>query len=62
MRSSGPLSYATNQWLALSISVPQMSHEMAWRITEIPPPLFHRIDAKQGLRAEEESRNDSKSG
>src|SRR5580698_9913024 len=33
MRSSAPCSYATNQWLVCCLSLPQMSHEMAWRIT-----------------------------
>lgn len=56
MRSSDPRSLATNQWLALSISVPQMSHEIAWRITESPPTHFiadfgkrRRIEEKESL-------------
>lgn len=47
MRSSAPSSRATNQWLAFSISAPQMSHEMAWRITELPH--FHFI-SESGAR------------
>lgn len=40
MRSSVPLSRATNQWFALIISVPQMSQEIALRIKECLRPYF----------------------
>jgi hypothetical protein len=28
-----PCWYTTNQWLVCCLSLPQMSHDMAWRIT-----------------------------
>lgn len=55
--SSPAVSKTTNQWLVCFFSAPQISHEMAWRITQAPPvPLLSTSYFIAGKRGEDEHR------